>query len=73
VRCVLRYKAALAARMSTGVNLMLLSATLALLGFWLAAVWYGDLDGFRRRRHNNQRSVCAACGARDADGPRRKE
>jgi len=73
VRRALRLEAAIAVHMSTGVNLMLLSATLALLGFWLAAVWYGDPDGFRRHRRNNQRSVCAACGARNADGPRIKE
>ena len=30
--------------------MLLLSATLVLLGFWLTIVWYFDIDGFRRRR-----------------------
>jgi hypothetical protein len=30
--------------------MLLLSATLVLLGFWLTIVWYFDIDGFRRHR-----------------------
>ena len=30
--------------------MLLLSATLILLGFWLTIVWYFDIDGFRRHR-----------------------
>jgi hypothetical protein len=52
---------------------MLLSATLALLGFWLVAVWYGDIDGFRRHRRNRARNLCAARDAHDADRSERKE
>jgi hypothetical protein len=29
---------------------MVPSATLVLLAFWLAAVWYCDVDGYNRRR-----------------------
>jgi len=56
-----------------GVNRMLLSATLALLGFWLVAVWYGDIDGFRRHRRNRSRNLCAARDAHHADRSERKE
>jgi hypothetical protein len=44
--------------MRAGVHVMLLSAVLVFLGFWLAVVWYCDIDGFRARRRG--RPACAA-------------
>jgi hypothetical protein len=46
---------------------MLLSATLVLLGFWLAIVWYCDIDGFRRKRCHQQRGAAKAAEREDRD------
>jgi hypothetical protein len=49
-----------ARRMCPGVKPMLLSATSVLLGFWLAVVWYCDIDGFRARRRDKSPAAGAA-------------
>lgn len=35
---------------------MLLSATVVVLGLWLAFVWFCDPDGFRAARNTNRRA-----------------